>query len=107
MATRFVRCQRSKDCTHKFPYQVEHVVYTLPLNKSHGTHWEVKALIEAADDRMEKLGCTGREFEEIMIHFTLDLEKNPKIINRIKMSVVSTIYYVILYGQFKDLPMNR
>lgn len=45
------------------------------LNKSHGIYWAGKGPTEAGENRMERPGCGGKEFEDIM-----DLENNLKII---------------------------
>lgn len=89
MSARFVRCQRCIDYTHKCPYQVEKFCLYFVLKKLHGMYWAGKAPTEAVDNRMERLEHRGKEFEEIMVHFTLDRDKNPKIIYMVKMNVLS------------------
>lgn len=53
------------------------------------------------NSKIRKSGLSKeREFEEaIMVHFTLDLENNPKTISLRKMGGVSLLHYVDLYGQ--------
>ena len=48
------------------------------LNKPHERNWGSRARYrstEAGDNRVERLECKGRESEEIMAHFILDLQK--------------------------------
>lgn len=40
---------------------------------------QAKAPTEAVDNGVEGLGCRGREVEESLVHFTLDLENKPEI----------------------------
>ena len=51
-----------------------------PLNKPQGKNGQEEPPTEAGDNGIEKLGCRSREFEEIMAHFTLDLQKNSPMI---------------------------
>lgn len=40
---------------------------------------QAKARAEAVDSGVEGLGYRGREVEESLVHFTLDLENKPEI----------------------------
>lgn len=72
-STRFERCQQCIQCPHKVPRGAGKPSTYCSLIKPHGSHWAGKGPTEAGENGMERPGCEGREFADIM-----DLENNAE-----------------------------